>query len=153
MTATGVPTMADLLRAAFPAHTAKRAAAAGGMSHRTVQDWLQRRCCPSADTLLRLAAENEALRAELLRRLGGTAFVDSGMAQGGAALACETPAPSSTADDEQGRQSAPAPEADAAGLGAGRGHDDAGLVGAGEVATSAVAGWDGVERRKTHSAP
>lgn len=125
MTATAVPTMADLLRAAFPAHTAKRAAAAGGLSHRTVQDWLQRRCCPSADTLLRLAAENEALRAELLRRLGGTAFVDSSLAQGGAALACEADAPSSAAADGQGRPSAPAAEADAAGV-----------------------AWDGVERRK-----
>jgi len=140
MTATVAPTMADLLRAAFPAHTAKRAAAAGGLSHRTVQDWLQRRCCPSADTLLRLAAENDELRAELLRRLGGTAFVDSGLAQSGAALVCEVSAASGAAPDEEGRRPASAAEADTA---VGR----TGHVAASGRAAAAVSGWDGVERR------
>ena len=67
-------TLADLLRGAFPTHTAKRAAAAGHISHRTVQDWIQRRCCPSADTLLKMAAENEQLRAAMILALQGDAY-------------------------------------------------------------------------------
>lgn len=114
MSAIAVPTLAELLRAVYPQHTAKRTAALGGLSYRTVQDWLQRRCCPSADTLLRLAAENEELRAELLRRLGGHGFAGSDLVQSGAALASKVATPSSVAVDEQGRRPEPAAETDAA---------------------------------------
>ena len=126
MPATAVPTVADLLRAALPTHTAKRTAAAGGLSYRTVQDWLQRRCCPSADTLLRLAAENEDLRAELLKRLGGYGLDHQSMAQGVPAVAGGANAAAGQAADGACRRAAPAPEADAAGVGS----------------------WDGVERRR-----
>ena len=68
------PTVADLLRQVWPQHTAKRAAAAGRRSHRTVQDWIQRRCCPSADDLFQMAAENDELRAVMIRALEGIAY-------------------------------------------------------------------------------
>ena len=68
------PTVADLLRQVWPRHTAKRAAAAGRRSHRTVQDWIQRRCCPSADDLFQMAAENDELRAVMIRALEGIAY-------------------------------------------------------------------------------
>lgn len=116
MPATAVLTLADLLRAAFPLHTAKRTAAAGGLSYRTVQDWLQRRCCPSADTLLRLASENEELRAELLRRLGGCGVVHQNVAQGVSVVAGGHAAAVGQEAGQASGQAAPAAEADAAGV-------------------------------------
>ncbi len=65
------PTFADVLKAVWPRHTSKQAAAAAGMSVRTAQAWVAARCSPSADTLFRMAARNDALRAEVLSMLSG----------------------------------------------------------------------------------
>ena len=102
---TSAPTMAELLRGAFPTHTAKRASTRW-LSHRTVQDWVQRRCCPSADTLLRLAMENEQLRAELLRRLGGHGY--GGMEAGNAPVGGEVAAGRRRAAGDVGGPAGPA---------------------------------------------
>ena len=59
----------ELLRAAWPASTAKHAAAASGQSHRTAEGWISERCTPSAVTLFRMAERNDRLRRELLTRL------------------------------------------------------------------------------------
>lgn len=67
---------ADLLRQTWPADTAKRASAFGRRSYRTVQDWLQRRCTPSADELLHMARQSAELRAELVALLGEWNAVD-----------------------------------------------------------------------------
>jgi hypothetical protein len=58
-----------LFRTVWGAGAAKQAARASGMSVRTAQAWMAERCSPSADTLLRMAARNEELRAELARLL------------------------------------------------------------------------------------
>jgi hypothetical protein len=63
-------TTLDLLRATWPRHTAKQAARAANSPVATAKAWVQARFTPSADTLLRMAAENAELRAELIRRLG-----------------------------------------------------------------------------------
>lgn len=80
--------LAELMRRAWPKHAAKHAATAAGCSVRTAQDWIQRRTCPSADTLLRMAAKNQQLARELARRLETRR--DEGMAQRMVDL-CETP--------------------------------------------------------------
>jgi hypothetical protein len=73
-------TIAPILRAAWPDHTAKNAARALGVSVRTVHGWLAERCCPSVSALLAMSDRNDNLRAELIRRLQGNQ--DDGMAQG-----------------------------------------------------------------------
>lgn len=70
-TGTTVFSVSALLRAVWPINTAKMAARAAGRSYRTVEDWLSDRCCPSAETLVRMARENAALRAELIQILEG----------------------------------------------------------------------------------
>ena len=62
----------EMLRRAWPVNTAKQAARVARISVRTAEDWLYKRSRPSAEMLLRMAAENEALRAEVLRALAGT---------------------------------------------------------------------------------
>ncbi len=61
--------VSDLLRAAWPANTAKHAATAAGQSYRTAEGWISERCTPSATALLRMAERNDRLRKELLTRL------------------------------------------------------------------------------------
>lgn len=61
--------VSDLMKAAWPANTAKHAATAAGQSYRTAEGWISERCTPSASTLLRMAERNDRLRAELLTRL------------------------------------------------------------------------------------
>jgi transcriptional regulator with XRE-family HTH domain len=61
-----VPT---LLREAWPRHTAKQAARAAGVPHETARNWLRGRATPSAETLLRAAAECERLATALERLL------------------------------------------------------------------------------------
>lgn len=55
-----------LLRAAWPADTAKHAARAAGKSYRTAEDWIADRFCPSSRTLLAMAEADDRLRAELI---------------------------------------------------------------------------------------
>lgn len=62
---------ASLLRRIWPKHTAKMAAHAARCSVRTSQKWLADVCDPSAETLIRLAQGNAALRAELIQILEG----------------------------------------------------------------------------------
>lgn len=64
-------TVADLLRAAWPQHTAKQAARAADGSVRTAEAWVAGRCSPSADTLLRMARRNDQLAAQLAAALTG----------------------------------------------------------------------------------
>ena len=61
--------VSDLLKAVWPANTAKHAASAAGQSYRTAEGWISKRCTPSASTLLRMAERNDRLRGELLARL------------------------------------------------------------------------------------
>lgn len=58
-----------ILRAAWPTHTAKRAARAADVPVETSRNWLRGRGRPLAETLLRMAERNDALRAALIRRL------------------------------------------------------------------------------------
>lgn len=58
-----------LLRDAWRNHTAKRAAQAADVSHETARNWLRGRGRPLAETLLRMAARDEAMAAALARRL------------------------------------------------------------------------------------
>ena len=78
-------TVADLLRSVWPRHAAKNAARAAQGNVATAKRWVQGRTTPSADTLLRMAAANETLRAELVRRLGSHGFAESGNTHGGSA--------------------------------------------------------------------
>lgn len=96
-----VLTAAQLFRVTWPRHTAKNASAAADSPISTAKQWVQSRFTPSADTLLRMVAENEQLRTELLRQLGvevnaAVAFRDgaSAVPAGGAVV------------DEAGRASA-----------------------------------------------
>lgn len=73
-------TSADLFRATWPRHTAKRVAQASQGPVATAKAWVAARFTPSADTLLRMAAENTELRAELIRRLEAYGYADTGMA-------------------------------------------------------------------------
>ena len=61
----------DLCTATWPQRQgrAKLVAGAAAASWRTAQEWMQRRCVPSADVLLRMAQRDDALRAELVRLL------------------------------------------------------------------------------------
>jgi len=61
--------VSDLLRRAWPKHTAKHAASAAGLSIRTAQAWVADRFAPSAATLLLMAHRNDQLRAALMREL------------------------------------------------------------------------------------
>ena len=61
----------DLFRAVWPRNTAKEAARCAGQSVRTAEGWLAGRE-PGSGTLMRMAARNDRLRAELLRALGET---------------------------------------------------------------------------------
>lgn len=89
--------IACMFRAVWPENTAKHAARASGMSHRTAQGWLSERFTPSAATLLLMAQRNEKLRAEMIRRLEG--YPNEGMGAGVLSVARRaTDAPSRTAD-------------------------------------------------------
>lgn len=61
--------VSDLLRRVWPRDTAKLAASEAGLSVRTAQAWMSDRCSPSWDTVLRLAAKNDALRREIIQAL------------------------------------------------------------------------------------
>ena len=52
----------------------KRMARDAGTSHRTAEKWWARLTTPRADVLLRMAQENEQLRALMLRALEGSAY-------------------------------------------------------------------------------
>ncbi len=58
-----------LLREAWPRHAAKMAARAAGCAFETARDWVRGRSIPSAETLLRMAENDEAMAAALRRRL------------------------------------------------------------------------------------
>ena len=70
------PTFEELLRAALPRDTAKRAAPFAKRSYRTVQDWLQRRARPDVDEGLRMIFECEALRLQMIRALQGDGYAE-----------------------------------------------------------------------------
>lgn len=59
----------NLLRAAYPRHTAKMAASAAQVPPETARNWLRSRATPSASTLLRMASRCERLAAALERTL------------------------------------------------------------------------------------
>jgi hypothetical protein len=105
-------TTAELFRATWPRHTAKHAARAANGPVATAKAWVQRRFTPSADTLLRMASENQELRAELLRRLGA-----HGYAENGTTLDRSTAATDGRADGTSGGQAGSAAEADAVRVG------------------------------------
>lgn len=73
----------DLMRATWPRHAAKHAARAADCPVATAKAWVQGRFTPSADTLLRMAARNDKLRAELLRRLGEHGYAENAANDGG----------------------------------------------------------------------
>jgi hypothetical protein len=52
----------------------KRMSRDAGVSYRTAEKWWARLTTPRADVLLRMAAKNEALRAEMLRALQGAKY-------------------------------------------------------------------------------
>ncbi len=104
------PSMAEILKSVWPQGTAKHAAVATSRSHRTIQDWLQKRCTPSADTLLKMAAENQELRAELIRRLEAFGYDPLLEASAGADLA-----PMRREDGDAGGSDRPAGAPDALG--------------------------------------
>lgn len=58
-----------LLRDAWPRHTVKCAARAADVPVETSRNWLRGRARPLAETLLRMAARDEAMAAALRRRL------------------------------------------------------------------------------------
>lgn len=64
-------TPGQLMRAAWPRHTAKLAARAAAAPVATAKRWVTDKATPSATTMLRMARECERLRGELLRELGG----------------------------------------------------------------------------------
>lgn len=81
-----VPTAGGVLRAALPRrHRAHAVARAARTSVDTARTWLSERFTPSADTLLRIAAENRAVRLELIRTLQEieSALMDDVAADGG----------------------------------------------------------------------
>ncbi len=126
-----VLTAADLFRAAWPQHTAKRAAQAAAGPVRTAQGWVQRRFRPDADTLLSMARQSAELRAELVRLLGEWSTDANTVA------ACAVvPAPGDMVR-QGGGPSGPAAAASPAHC--------AGCP------VAAVAAWDGVERRKARA--
>lgn len=64
------PTTAGLLGAALPRrHRAHAVARAAQTSVDTARSWISKRFVPSADTLLRIARHNRAVRLELIRVL------------------------------------------------------------------------------------
>lgn len=63
------PSVAAILRAVWPDHTAKAAADVTGRSHRTVENWLQGRGCGDWDVLIALMASNETVEREILARV------------------------------------------------------------------------------------
>ena len=62
----------------------KRMARDAGTSHRTAEKWWARLTTPRADVLLRMAQENEQLRALMLRALEGSAYAGLGADVAGA---------------------------------------------------------------------
>ena len=58
-----------LLRRAWPRHAAKRAATAAGVSVETARNWVKGRAAMTAETLMLMAARDEALAAALMRGL------------------------------------------------------------------------------------
>ena len=72
----------DLLETAYAGpHACKRIARDAGVSHRTAQKWWGGINAMRADVLLRLAASNDKMRAELLARLETHGYVDTAGAQ------------------------------------------------------------------------
>ena len=65
-TVTGVR---NLLRAAYPRHTAKLAAIAADVPTETSRNWIRGRATPSASTLLRMAARCDRMADALTRML------------------------------------------------------------------------------------
>lgn len=82
-------TVADLLRAAWPQHTAKQAARAADGSVRTAEAWVSGRSSPSADTLLRMARRNDQLAAHLAATLTGAGYAIGLAPVGAAALGAD----------------------------------------------------------------
>lgn len=63
------PRMCGLIAEAYPRDTAKLAARAAGVSHRTAEAWTTGRRSPAADVLLRMAARCDRMAAALQRNL------------------------------------------------------------------------------------
>jgi len=105
-----VITTADLFRDTWPKHTAKHVARAADGPVATAKNWVQRRFTPSADTLLKMAAENQELRAELIRRLEAFGYDPLLEASAGADLA-----PMRREDGDAGGSDRPAGAPDALG--------------------------------------
>ena len=59
----------SLLRDAWPRHTSKLAARAAGVAFETSRDWVRGHSRPLAETLLRMAANDDAMAEALRRRL------------------------------------------------------------------------------------
>lgn len=59
----------NLLRAAYPKHTTKRAATAANVPNETARNWLRGRAVPSASTLLAMATRCDRLADALERFL------------------------------------------------------------------------------------
>ena len=86
---TGIP-VCNLLRAAYPRHTAKLAAIAADVPAETSRNWVRGRATPSASTLLRMAARCDRMAAALERilhdrRVSRTAGADASTDGAGAA--------------------------------------------------------------------
>jgi transcriptional regulator with XRE-family HTH domain len=70
MTVSGsTPRLCVVLADAYPRDTAKLAARAAGVSHRTAEAWTTGRRSPAADVLLRMADRCERMAAALQRNL------------------------------------------------------------------------------------
>ena len=70
MSASGsTPRMCVMLAEAYPRDTAKLAARAAGVSHRTAEAWTTGRRSPAADVLLRMAERCDRMAAALQRNL------------------------------------------------------------------------------------
>lgn len=120
----------DMLAIAYAGpHAAKRMAQDSGTSHCTTEKWWQRLTTPRADVMWRMARHNEALRAEMLRVLQGSAYAGLVLDVAGIPAA------------ESGGTAASESRSGAAAI--------AGSAGCAPAATDAArVAWDGVERRR-----
>jgi len=74
-----VSTPAQIIRSVWNSFTAKRAAAAAGRPHRTVEGWLAGRGEPSLSDALRMAAADAAFRSALSDELAAISARVEGM--------------------------------------------------------------------------
>ena len=76
-----------LLRRAWPRHAAKRAASAANVPLETARNWVRGRAAMTAETLIRMAARDEALASALMRGLDAEADTRPRAAAAGEAAA------------------------------------------------------------------